>query len=89
MKTSDKISQSRGYVSPSYSSDISPNAPESLLNNAGALLGPTALMASKWLFKRYPKVLAAGALEAVALVGYKMLNKKNDDSILSHLRNLH
>jgi uncharacterized membrane protein YebE (DUF533 family) len=77
MKTSEKISNSRGFVSPSFESDI--QQPSSLMSNFD-WKSPAALMVGGWVFKKFPKATVVGLLAAGAYLGYTMLNKKENKS---------
>ena len=83
MRTSEKINRSRGFISPSLSSDKN-SVPEANLLNVS-----TALMVGKWAWRRLPKKISVMGLLAVgAFLGYRALNKGKAENFLNKM-NLH
>lgn len=80
MRTSEKLSQSRGFVSPSYTSDIKQSDASTLLNAS------TAFMVGKWAWKRLPRAGFFGLLAVGAYVGYRMMKKDQATSFIDKMK---
>ncbi|KYG64649.1 hypothetical protein AZI86_10565 [Bdellovibrio bacteriovorus] len=90
MKTSEKLSRTRGFVSPSMASDIHPSTSNSSLVNSFDWKTPAAMMVGGFLLKRFPRASMLGLLAAGAYWGYTKLNKKDPNPFKGEgIANLH
>ncbi len=90
MKTSEKTSRSRGYVSPSITSDMNPAKTASSVMASVDWKAPAVMMVGGFLLKRFPKASMLGLLAVGAYWGYTVLNKKEANPFKGEgLANLH
>lgn len=90
MKTSEKLSRSRGYISQSLPSDLSAEG-TALTAALSDWKAPAAILAGGFLLRKFPKATLLGLLTAGVYVGYTIMNRQKEKNPLKGvgLANLH